>query len=57
MKLIGKILAFVCHLSASLVWFAAVPKDWDPDLKDFEVRVKDGYLEQVGGGEGMEDCN
>ncbi len=51
-KLFGKIIAFLRRLFASLIWFAAAPKDWDPDLKDFEVKMEDGYIEQVGRGEG-----
>ncbi len=47
MKAIGKILASLRRLFASLIWFAFVPKDWDPDLEDFEVRMKDGYFVQV----------
>ena len=48
MKLLSKILSFLLRLFASLIWFATAPKDWDPELKDFEVKMKDGYLEQVG---------
>ncbi len=51
MKLLGKFLAFLRRLFGAFIWFAAAPKDWDPDLKDFEVKMKDGYLEQVGRGE------
>jgi hypothetical protein len=47
MKLLGKFLAFLRRLFGAFIWFATAPKDWDPDLKDFEVKMKDGYLEQV----------
>ena len=52
MKLLGKTLAFLRRLFGAFIWFAAAPKDWDPELKDFEVKMKDGYLEQVGRGKG-----
>ena len=47
MTLFGKILAFLRRLFGAFIWFAAAPKGWDPEVKDFEVKMKDGYLEQV----------
>lgn len=35
-----------------MVWFAAAPRDWDPEVEDFEVKMEEGYLGQVGRDEG-----
>lgn len=39
MALLGKILAFLKRVPEDLIWFAAAPKDWDPEMGTSEMTL------------------